>query len=108
LAVYTARPKTIETLQALLATMRIEEAEARKCVQRIVVRVRPPNAGEATVPADRKASGAQRSHHDRTKQQNAHEDCEDCGLKGYGVATQKIHCPVELDALEGSAVSRSN
>ena len=54
MAVYTASPKTVETLQALLTPMRIEKAGTRKCVP-AVVRVCSANALESTVAADREA-----------------------------------------------------
>ena len=62
--------------------MRIEKTGPCKRVQGTAARVYPVNVGEATVPADREASGAQHQHHDRTKQQNAYENCEDYGLSG--------------------------
>jgi hypothetical protein len=62
--------------------MWIEKADPCKNVQGTVARVCPVNTGEATIPADREASGAKHQKHNRTKQQNAYEDCEDDAFSG--------------------------
>ena len=51
--------------------MGIEEASARKSVQRTAVRVYAANAAESAFPADRKTSGAEDQHHYYAQQQDA-------------------------------------